>query len=92
MAGTGEHGDSGNRGPPPPPGSPGRPTQADAAGNLVIADTGNDRIRVAAESTGTFYGQAMTAGDIYGVAGPAIPGTPVTGAGPPPPNWRCPAG
>ena len=41
----------------------------DGAGNLVIADTGNERIRVVAESTGTFYGQAMTAGDIYTVAG-----------------------
>ena len=41
----------------------------DAAGNLVIADTGNQRIRVVAASTGTFYGQAMTAGDIYTVAG-----------------------
>jgi trimeric autotransporter adhesin len=42
---------------------------ADAAGNLVIADCGNSRVRVVAASTGTFYGQAMTAGDIYTVAG-----------------------
>jgi hypothetical protein len=42
---------------------------ADAAGNLVIADTENDRIRVLAASTGTFYGLPMTAGDIYTVAG-----------------------
>jgi len=41
----------------------------DGAGNLVIADSGNNRVRVVAESTGTFYGQAMTAGDIYTVAG-----------------------
>ena len=34
----------------------------DGAGNLVIADTGNQRVRVVAASTGTFYGQAMTAG------------------------------
>ncbi|HEY3732654.1 MAG TPA: hypothetical protein VGL63_01955 [Streptosporangiaceae bacterium] len=42
---------------------------ADAAGNLVIADTRNQRIRVVAESSGTFYGKPMTAGDIYTVAG-----------------------
>jgi hypothetical protein len=42
----------------------------DAAGNVVIADTGHNRIRVAAAaSTGAFYGQPMTAGDIYTVAG-----------------------
>jgi hypothetical protein len=38
----------------------------DAAGNLVIAD---GQILVVAAKTGTFYGQAMTAGDIYSVAG-----------------------
>ncbi len=42
---------------------------ADRAGNLLIADTNNSRIRVVAASTGTFYGQAMTAGHIYTVAG-----------------------
>ncbi|MGH3155264.1 MAG: hypothetical protein ACRDNF_01610, partial [Streptosporangiaceae bacterium] len=42
---------------------------ADAASNLLIADTGDNRVRVVAASTGTFYGQAMTAGDIYPVAG-----------------------
>ena len=41
---------------------------ADAAGNLLIAD-GSNRIRVVAASSGTFYGQAMTAGDIYTIAG-----------------------
>jgi DNA-binding beta-propeller fold protein YncE len=41
----------------------------DGAGNLVIADTFDERIRVVAESSGTFYSKAMTAGDIYTVAG-----------------------
>jgi hypothetical protein len=44
-------------------------TTVDGAGNLVIADGFNSRIRVVAESTGEFYGVAMTAGDIYTVAG-----------------------
>ena len=41
----------------------------DRSGNLVIADTFNSRIRVVAARTATFYGQAMTAGHIYTVAG-----------------------
>jgi len=41
----------------------------DGAGNLVVADTINNRIRVSAAATGTFYGKAMTAGDIYTIAG-----------------------
>ncbi len=57
----------------------------DPAGNRLIADAGNDRVRVAAERTGTFYGKAMTAGDIYTVAGNGIAGfsgdgTPATSA------------
>ena len=40
-----------------------------SAGNLVIADTYNNRVRVVAGGPGTFYGQAMTAGNIYTVAG-----------------------
>ena len=39
------------------------------AGNLVIADAANDRVRVAAAKTRTFYGQAMTAGNMYTGAG-----------------------
>jgi hypothetical protein len=41
----------------------------DHAGNVVIADTANRRIRVVAAATGTFYGVPMTAGDIYTIAG-----------------------
>ncbi len=46
----------------------------DAAGNLVLADTGNNRIRVVAAATGKFYGKNMTAGDIYTVAGTGTAG------------------
>ena len=41
----------------------------DAAGNLYIADTGNNRVQEVAAATGTQWGQAMTAGDIYTIAG-----------------------
>ena len=40
--------------------------------NVLIADGGDflsGRLRVVAESTGTFYGQSMVAGDIYTIAG-----------------------
>jgi hypothetical protein len=58
----------------------------DRSGNLVIADAGNNRVRVVAVTTGTFYGQKMTAGDIYTVAGDGSlvfsgDGGPATGAG-----------
>ena len=70
VAGTSKGGFSGDGGPATSaklsyPGS----VVVDSAGNLVIADSGNNRVRVVAASTGTFYGQAMTAGDIYTVAG-----------------------
>ncbi len=47
----------------------------DAAGNLVICDERDNRIRVVAVKSGTFYGQAMTAGDIYTIAGTGKRGT-----------------
>ena len=40
----------------------------DAAGNLIIADNWW-RVRLVAVRTGTMYGQKMTAGDIYTIAG-----------------------
>jgi len=46
----------------------------DAAGNVAITDFGDQWVRVVAASTGTFYGQPMTAGDIYAVAGTGSPG------------------
>jgi hypothetical protein len=74
IAGTGTFGFSGDGGPATsaelknPAG-----VAADASGNVVIADTNNNRVRVVAASTGTFYGQPMTAGDIYTVAGTGPP-------------------
>ena len=41
----------------------------DSAGNVAVADSGDARVRVVAARTGTFYGQHMTAGDIYTIAG-----------------------
>ncbi len=65
VAGTGISGKSGDGG---PAGSAqlGAPlgVAVDGVGNLVLADSRADRVRVVAASTGTFYGQAMTAGDI----------------------------
>jgi trimeric autotransporter adhesin len=46
----------------------------DSSGNVIIPDTGNNRVRVVAASSGTFYGQAMTAGDIYTIAGDGTAG------------------
>ena len=41
----------------------------DAAGNVLVADTGNNQVRIVAARTGRFYGQAMKAGHIYALAG-----------------------
>jgi len=46
----------------------------DVHGNAVFADQNNNVIRVAAASTGTFWGQAMTAGHIYTIVGNGIDG------------------
>ena len=41
----------------------------DPVGNVLFSDTNNNAIRALAETTGTFYGQAMTNGDVYTIAG-----------------------
>jgi secreted PhoX family phosphatase len=75
VAGTGDAGYAGDGGPATaaeldnPDG-----VAVDHAGNLVIGDTYNNVVRVVAAQTGTFYGQAMTAGNIYTVAGDGTDG------------------
>lgn len=51
----------------------------DAAGNLLIADTNNARIRCVAATTATFYGIAMTANYCYTIAGGGTSPVPVAG-------------
>ncbi len=41
----------------------------DEAGNLIIANTLNNRVKVLAERSGTFYGIRMVAGHVYTAAG-----------------------
>ena len=41
----------------------------DAAGNLYLADFSNNQVQEVAATTGTQWGQSMTAGDIYTIAG-----------------------
>ena len=70
VAGSGTGGQSGDGGPATSAGlNYPQGVAVDGSGNLVIADADNNRVRVVADSTGTFYGVAMTAGDIYTVAG-----------------------
>src|SRR5262249_25327804 len=73
VAGDGTAGFSGDRGPATQAELNGpRAVAVDGHGNLVVADHGNNRVRVVAASTGNFYGQQMTAGDIYTVAGNGV--------------------
>ncbi|HVB05702.1 MAG TPA: hypothetical protein VNF07_05585 [Acidimicrobiales bacterium] len=41
----------------------------DSTGDLFIADTASNRIRMVPATSGTYYGQTMTAGDLYTIAG-----------------------
>ena len=53
----------------------------DASGNLYIVDGANNRIQEVAASTGTQWGQSMTANDIYTVAGSSSGSSGHTGDG-----------
>jgi hypothetical protein len=84
VAGDGTAGFSGDGGPATSAGVQPGAVDVDAAGNLIVTDASH-RVRVVAASTGTFYGQAMTAGDIYTIAGDGTAGFsgiggPATGA------------
>jgi len=46
----------------------------DPAGDVVITDTGNNAVRFIPASSGTFFGQIMTAGQIFTIAGGGSPG------------------
>jgi hypothetical protein len=67
MAGSGTQGYSGDGGPATAAEIQAQGITVDDSGNLVIADL--YRLRVVAARSGTVYGRAMTAGDIYTVAG-----------------------
>jgi hypothetical protein len=54
---------------------------ADAHGNLLIANTLTSQVQVVAATTGTFYGQAMTAGHLYTVASLTAAGISVDSSG-----------
>jgi trimeric autotransporter adhesin len=69
VAGDGNAAYSGDGGPAVDAGIDAGSVAVDNAGNLVIGDFSNFRVRVVADTTGTFYGQPMTAGDVYTVAG-----------------------
>jgi len=70
IAGTGISGYSGDGGPATAAelSSPFGPA-TDRAGNVLFADGLSNRVRVVANTSGTFYGQAMKAGHIYTIAG-----------------------
>ena len=46
---------------------------SNATGNVAIVDGADSRVRFIPTTSGTYFGQAMTAGDIYTVAGNGIP-------------------
>jgi hypothetical protein len=73
IAGNGNVAYSGDGGPATAAGLFDTALTADRPGNLLIADDQNNRLRVVAAKTGTYYGRHMTAGDIYTIAGTGSP-------------------
>ena len=55
-------------------------TASDAAGDVAIVDSADSRVRFMPTSSGSYYGQQMTAGDLYTIAGNGIP-SPLSGSG-----------
>ena len=53
----------------------------DSSGNLYIADTQNNRIQVVPKSSGTYFGQSMTANAIYTAVGGLGPNAGHSGIG-----------
>jgi hypothetical protein len=66
-SGNGAYGQTGDGGPATKAMIESQGLAVDGNGSLVLADV--TRVRVVAAKTGTFYGQRMTVGDIYTVAG-----------------------
>jgi hypothetical protein len=55
-------------------GGPATRVSLDGYGNLLIADTLNERVRLVAVTSGTYYGRAVAAGDVVTVAGNGVGG------------------
>lgn len=47
----------------------------DSSGNVYFSDIGNNRVRMVPATGGTFFGQFMTANDIYTIAGNGLSGS-----------------
>ena len=75
VAGTGRAGFAGDEG-PAAGASLNRPAAVtvDGRGDLVVADTGNSRVRLVAARSGTVLGRTVRSGDIYTVAGTGAAG------------------
>jgi hypothetical protein len=66
--GTGSYGGDGGAATSTPLNSP-YGVSVDLWGNVAVADYSNHRIRIIAKTSGTYFGQSMTANNIYTIAG-----------------------